>query len=338
MENLSTTDTTFILLGFIIVWVISGVAKLRLFLLIAIIGVLLNTILFLLSIHKGIQPNIIAIAYAILWCCSIIAGSRQVPHNTQTILWDSISGGPLSVLMSGLHIIDPIFEYIAIGVKTNKNECIDMQKIRTVIHESDPMLTATPGIKAIIRHIDFMLKLSGNIRLLLDVEGGFSTIRERIITLIKEFLIKKVAKIQAVELDTGGHDSLHVLEVDILKEVSDFCKRNNYPYAIEEVNMADIVLPEDYYAALREKVIAILKADAADETAKRLVGRIVKAAGKFLDKSATKEQKLLAAQISLGIVKKDIKDNNFGLTGLTGEENKKLAKEIAIIALTKKAS
>jgi hypothetical protein len=251
----------------------------------------------------------------------IYNGGKSLSYKTQTGVWDNITGKPIGVMKEGdLNWSDSVFTKTTTSVNGEPNVSADLQEIEIVIESTPDIQTKTRGVQAKVKEISFMLHLHGHIDRLFDIEGGRETILRRINKFTLQFFQDRVGQIEATTLDQDKGTQIRTLADQLKLEVNQFCRDNNYPFDIVNVvTIGDTELDPSYYAALAKKEIALLTQEALDVDANALLARIDKI-GKALLKGTTYSDadRLQAAQITLGIVKKDIQFKKFGVDPDTG--------------------
>jgi len=160
-----------------------------------------------------------------------------------------------------------------------------------------------------------MLHLTGNISELFNIEGGAATVRKRINKFVFQFFQAQINKIEAEDFDLNKGDVIQKLTRELKAGINAYCTRNGYPYHIhDDITIGDTELDKAYYEALAKKAIAVVTQQALDVDAEALLARIDKIGKGLLAGTAYSDaDRLQAAQITLGIVKKDIQFKKFGV-------------------------
>ena len=326
---------SWILIGLFLIILLSKIVnprksyELKISLILGCIGTIIFSIqfLFFLTGKFHFWPILFSIIFCYICLEYIKSGGKTVKFKTMTAVFSNINGEIIGKMYAGsLNWADPIFEKVTVSIDGIPNISADLQKLEIIIPQSDRMHTAEPGIQAKIRKINFMLVLdsAADIDLLFEIEGGSKTIRERIESCIEKFLIKSIGKIKPEDLDTDRGNILNCLGIDLGLEVNNFCK-DTYPYKVtDKVNIGDIELDEVYYTALSKEKLAKLEQKAKDAEAVSLKVRL-KDLGDSLLPNGTPAEKLAAAQLTLGITKKDTKEIKFSTDGDTGDILKNIA-------------
>jgi hypothetical protein len=255
------------------------------------------------------------IIFCIIWCIFIISGGKTVAYKTVTGVFSRKTREVVGTMHAGaLNWADPIFEITTTSVDGIPNKSADLQELQIKITETPLMHTSTSGIQAKVKRISLMLKLVGDIRELLEIEGGVSTIRERVTEDVEEYFLKAISHISPTSLDKDKANTIEKLAIDLRTRVNKFCSDNYYPYQItKEVIIGDTELEAEYYKVLAKKEFTRLEANAKDLDARRLKKRLLDL-GKNLLPTSNEVEQLRQAMISLGITPKDIKEHIAGAT------------------------
>ena len=314
-------------------------------LIIAISGVVIFSTKFINIIDSDLNFWLLIITaiwpllFCIICCYYIYKGGKTVAFKTTTGVFSKIYGTPVGIMNAGsLNWADPLFEKTTISTDGIPNKSADLQELKVKISETPLIQTKTRGIQAQVKNITFMLKLSGNIKEILRIEGGATTIRERIIEFVEEFFLEEITKILPEQLDQDKMKVIHELTTGLKKAINGddgpgyygverkrgFCERNKYPYKITgEVIIGDTELETKYYEVLAKKEFSRLEQDARDVEAARLRERIADF-GRHIRPNASEKEQTENALIALGIVKKDIQEKKYGIDSDLSE----LAKDI----------
>lgn len=298
---------------------------------IGIPAIIFFAIYFLILISKASKESLSALwpmIYLLLSCFYIYKGARSVPFKTATAVFSKVTNLMVGRIGAGLHWADPFFERVTTSVDGVPNQTIDLQELKIDIEESTEHHTATKGIKAKVKKIVFMLKVTEDIPRLFDIEGGSKTVRERVLGKIHFILLDEIGQILPVDLDEDKGDTIKELAERLKDRVNQFCQENDYPYEIpdsSEVTIGDTELDAEYYKVLARREYALLENQAKDVDAEKLRERIANFGKHILPGVSAKEQ-TDSALISLGIVKKDIQERKYALDA----DLVQLAKDIAL--------
>jgi hypothetical protein len=276
--------------------------------------------------------NFWPIFYCVLCCGLIYKGGRSLDYLTRTGIFDRITNKPVGHFGPGsLKFIVPFLEYTSIKTDGQENIGISMKATEIKIPETPKIQTLTKGVQAVVKDIVFLIKPTDKIELLYPIYEGPKTIANRIISFVYQFFQDKIGHIDPEVLDQNKGDAVRKLAKELKAEVIKFCEENQFPFTIPEtavVTIGDTELDKEYYAALARKAIAVLTQNALDVDADALKDRLVRVGNALLKGTHyTDADKLQAAQISLGIVKKDIQFKKFGVDPDFG----KLIKAIAML-------
>ncbi len=279
----------------------------------------------LISISSNIDVEQTIDAVQIVSCvvslaiCSFTAylNGRQLTYKTMTIVVSRVTNKAVGVIGPGIGSIDPWFEITA------KPISLKAEEVR--IKETPWMQTGTRGILARILEISIMLQCKGNsdskskgnsdpksIISLYNIVGGVETVIERIKNFADEFFLDEVGVVEAQKLDTGRKKFREAMRIKLEKEINHFCCENGYPYIVKQILIGDTELSKQYYDALAELALTILRENALNKSAE-MTGERVRALGKVLLPTGSESQQFEAAQITLKEIKKTIEDKKFGV-------------------------
>jgi hypothetical protein len=256
--------------------------------------------------------------FLLLFSAYAIAGGIKGSFKTETIILSKVSGDSVGTMKYKLNWVDPFFEMLS--------PSIDLRKIQLRVASTPDLQTSSRGIKAKVKEISLMIQKKGDARKILKIEGGFETIKERILSSMDEFFIHRVGSLSPQDLDTDKAATIENMITDLTDELNHFCSNNNYPYKVKDILIGDTELDQVYYEALAEKVLTALREEAKDVSAAAIKNRIVDV-GNTLLPNGTENEKVQAAQIALNIVKKTIEEKKFGVD----MDLKVLIREIALL-------
>ncbi len=256
-------------------------------------------------------------------CFIILEGSRSVAFKTRTAVFSWRTGEPIGFLTAGdFKFVIPWLEYTSVSTDGAENQSISMKDLPVKIENTEKIQTATKGIQAKVKEIFFLLRPTADINQLFQIEGGTTTVIQRIREFTFQFFQDKIGEIEPVDLDTDKGTLIICLAEDLRIAINKFCLDNEYPYRIPDSNgnyysvtIGDTELDKEYYSVLAKQEIAQLTANADNLAAEKLVDRLIKAGDLLLvGTQYTAADRLKAAQVTLGIVKEDIKLQTFGVT------------------------
>lgn len=298
-------------------------------LILGIIAILSFAVIFLAFVFIGSRATFWPMLYCLLFCFYIYMGAKSVPFKTATAVFSRVTNLMVGRIGAGLHWVDPLFERATTSVDGVPNQTIDLQELKIDIEESTEHHTATKGIKARVKKIVFMLKVTEDIPRLFDIEGGPETVRERVLGQINFILLDEIGQILPVTLDKDKGNTIKDLAKRLKDRVNQFCQDNDYPYEIpgnSEITIGDTELEAEYYKVLAKKEFMKLEQDALNVEAKMLKKRLLNLGNSLLP-TATENEKLKAAMVALKITPKTIEEKTFGVS----PEISVLMKELADI-------
>lgn len=299
--------------------------KIRLSLIIALGGLIFFGFRFVSNVadNFNLWPFISCVVYGIY----IISGGKTIQAKTMSGVQSKFTKRFVGVMNAGTDWADPFFEIVTVSVDGVPNKSADLQELEIIISETPFMRTNKPGILAKVKEISFMLELEDDkIFELLEIEGGATTVRGRIVKYIDEFFLEEISKKSPDDLDQDRKETIEKLVVALKVEVNKFCKKNKYPYeVVGDIIIADTELEAKYYEVLAKRVYAKLEQKAKDVEARSLMLRLSKFGKNSLPDASEKEQAEYAL-VALKIVTREIKENKFAID----PELAQLAKDIAL--------
>ena len=255
----------------------------------------------------------------------IASGGVKVSYKTVSGVFSTITKKPIGIIRAGTNWVDPWFEEIKANPDGPLNKSLDLQELLIEIPEIPWMQTQKRGVQAKIKNISFMLELNGDIRNLLNIEGGVKTVRKRINSYIEEFFLEHISMKDPLEIDQNKHKTIKDFTEKLEKEVNYWCLKKKYPYKIKEgIIISDVELEPEYYKVLAKAEYTRLEQEGKDVEAKALRIRVADF-GKHILPNASEQQQIEAAMLALGIIKKDIQERKFAIDPVLA----KLAMDIA---------
>jgi hypothetical protein len=308
--------------------------ELRTSLIVAIAGFAVYAINFLMFIIDKEYLHALWPALGIAACATyIIAGGRSVAFKTQTAVFSRITGNPIAVLQSGsLKWVDPIFELTTVNPGV-ENVSANLKDLPIRIEKSAKLLTKN-HVQAWIKDISFLLHLQGDVKELFNIEGGTEIVMERIEHFINEFFIGEISKYLPKDLEEDKHGIIERIAEELEEKINTFCRKMKYPFRVvnnsdseqPDILIGDIELDPKYYESLAKTALAILDNEAKDKDAEALRKRVIDM-GKSLLPSGTEAEQINAAQITLGLIQKNINETKLSL----GTDMPGLIKEVIAI-------
>lgn len=270
------------------------------------------------------------LVFCIICCRYIMAGGKSLALKTASGVFSKVTKKSVGLMEAGsLNWADPLFEVVTISVDGVPNISIDLQKLEITIEETALMQTSTSGIQAKVKNLSFILKLTNidDIQRLLEIEGGVTTVRKRIIKYVGEIIMILISQLSPEDIDQDKNATIETLADEIELRVNAFCLLNDYPYSIiNTVIIGDTELEQKYYEVLAKKEFTRLEQDGLDVEADRIKVRLI-ALGTSVLPTGTKDEQLKAAMIALKITPKTLEEKSFGVS----PEVAILLKELAVL-------